>query len=48
MSKVFKIVVDTQLQAEALLNKFDKIDVSASYRKSPNGKYIVTFLIETK
>ena len=48
MEKSFKILVETETQADKLLKKFDRINTSASAKKTPNGKYIVTFTISVK
>jgi len=48
MEKSFKILVETETQADKLLKKFDRINTPASAKKTPNGKYIVTFTISAK
>ena len=48
MEKSFKILVETETQADKLLKKFDRINAPASAKKTPNGKYIVTFTISVK
>jgi len=46
MNKTFKMLVDNQYQAAKLLTMMDKIGCIATYKKTPNGKYIVTYTIE--
>jgi|LauGreDrversion4_2_1035121.scaffolds.fasta_scaffold11279_3 hypothetical protein len=46
MNKTFKMLVDNQYQAEKLLTMMDKIGCPATYKKTPNGKYLITYIIE--
>jgi len=48
MNKSFKMLVETKAQAEGLLKKFDMIGAPALYKRTANGKYIVTFQLSVK
>jgi len=43
--KEYRKLVLYRSEAEELLDKFDKIDVEASMRETPNGKWLVIFWI---
>jgi hypothetical protein len=45
-TKKFKLLVNTQSQADDLITRLDKANIAASHTKSPNGKYIVKFEIK--
>ena len=43
--KIYKKLFDTIEEAGKLIAKFGAISIPATMKKTPNGKYIVTFKI---
>ena len=43
--KEFKKLVDTQEELAEVLSKLAAAKIKAGYRKTPNGKYLVTFYV---
>jgi hypothetical protein len=43
--KIYKKLFDTVEEAGKLIAKFGNISIPATMKKTPNGKYIVTFRI---
>jgi len=44
-TSIYKKLFDSQEEAGKLIAKFSAISIPATMKKTPNGKYIVTFKI---